>query len=79
MIVARDFVHAALLASSLYGARFCIRLAHSKRTSPDIQFLITHSLSLTFAMVALVYVIEPNHFFGMRLVVSGRSRSASHG
>lgn len=44
----------ALVKSCEYVARFSTRLAHSNRASPDIQFLITHSLSLTFAMVALV-------------------------
>ena len=48
------FAQDASVSVCEYVSPFCTRLAHSNRASPDIQFLITHSLSLTFAMVARV-------------------------
>lgn len=51
-MVARDFVQAALPASSLNVAIFLTRLAPRKRASPERQFRMIQSLSVTVAIVA---------------------------
>jgi len=59
VIVERDFVHAALPASSLNVAIFLTRLAPRKRASPERQFRMVQSLSVTVAIVARVYDTAP--------------------
>ncbi len=62
-----------------YGVRFLTRLAHWKRASPAIQLRITHSWSVTVAIVALVYETAPTPLWGMIEFVRGASRSAACG
>ncbi len=58
-MVDRDFVQAAFPASSLNVAIFLTRLAPRKRASPERQFRMTQSWSITVAIVARVYVTAP--------------------
>ena len=62
-----------------YGVRFLTRLAPWKRASPERQLRMTHSWSVTVAIVARVNDSEPTPLWGMIEFVSGTSRSAACG